>query len=135
MARAVVTLILCVAFDVTIGKYVFITQQKTWSEAQTYCRTSYTDLAYVKNEIDFGLLLTSSGQNSPKGWIGLYRDPYNPSIWRWSGAGLMTYSFWGSGQPNNYDGRQNRVCVQDDKTWNDQSEDLHFHSIASKILW
>ncbi|KAK7929915.1 hypothetical protein WMY93_006310 [Mugilogobius chulae] len=89
-----------VTTDIHKGKKLEI-----WREAQSHCRTYYTDLAFVNNDSDYELLL-AAGPTNPRGWIGLYRDPQNASLWRWSGAGEMTYHNWSHNQPNNFEGDQ-----------------------------
>ena len=53
-----------------------------WTEAQTYCRETYTDLVTIDNDEDMNQLIntvSSAGYNSHV-WIGLYRV----IDWKWS---------------------------------------------------
>lgn len=56
---------------------------KSWLEAQKYCREKYTDLATIDNSEDMDRLMyeTYVGYDG-MAWIGLYDDMF--SGWRWS---------------------------------------------------
>lgn len=65
----------------------------TWSQAQNYCRTHYTDLASVKSLEENSDVLAVK----PKGeayWLGLYRD-----TWKWSDGDENVISYWSANQP------------------------------------
>ncbi|KAL0994947.1 hypothetical protein UPYG_G00129750 [Umbra pygmaea] len=52
--------------------FVLVKENKTWYEAQSYCRDNYTDLAIVRNQTDYNAFRNLSlGLNV---WIGLYFD-------------------------------------------------------------
>uniref|UniRef100_A0A8C5E756 C-type lectin domain-containing protein n=1 Tax=Gouania willdenowi TaxID=441366 RepID=A0A8C5E756_GOUWI len=85
----------------TCLQYHYVADQKTWTEAQTYCRQTYADLATIGNKEQNDQLLdtiTSAGQSSEV-WMGLY----STIDWRWSdgfsGVGA-NYSNWRSDQPD-----------------------------------
>ncbi|KAL6472008.1 hypothetical protein MHYP_G00206580 [Metynnis hypsauchen] len=64
-------------------QYHFVNEAKSWAEAQSFCRRTYTDLATVDNWRDMSRLLGSvNGTYDGSAWIGLYDDPKNS--WRWS---------------------------------------------------
>nr|XP_055035541.1 macrophage mannose receptor 1-like [Misgurnus anguillicaudatus] len=64
-------------------QYVFVNENKTWTEAQSYCRDKYTDLATIENEQEtIQLLNTVNDFNSiDLAWIGLYDDL---NSWKWT---------------------------------------------------
>lgn len=63
-------------------RYHFIAENKTWSEAQSYCRVNYTDLATINNMKDMEKLLDMIHDTySGLAWIGLYDDL---ASWKWS---------------------------------------------------
>ena len=75
-------------------QYHYVANQKTWYEAQAYCRERYTDLATISDSEElnslygFGLTQNISGSV----WIGLYNDRHD---WKWS-AGSSDYRNWQS---------------------------------------
>ncbi|KAL0994909.1 hypothetical protein UPYG_G00129120 [Umbra pygmaea] len=80
-------------------EYYVVNQQMTWSEAQSYCRETYTDLATVSNSDDYislTCLINSTLGNSGQAWIGLTLN------WIWSqgdnGSELITNG-WPGGYP------------------------------------
>ncbi|XP_034024866.1 secretory phospholipase A2 receptor-like [Thalassophryne amazonica] len=82
-----------------LRQYHYIPQNMTWTEAQTYCRQNYTDLATIENTEEINQMNTnvsSAGSNSEV-WIGL-----NSFIsWQWSdgstGSGAE-YRSWDKSQ-------------------------------------
>uniref|UniRef100_A0A3P9L181 C-type lectin domain-containing protein n=1 Tax=Oryzias latipes TaxID=8090 RepID=A0A3P9L181_ORYLA len=78
-----------------IRQYHFVNQPLNWTEAQTYCRQKYTDLATIENSEEINELINtiSSFGYSNYFWIGLY----NEINYRWSDG------FTGSFTGNSYD--------------------------------
>uniref|UniRef100_A0A8C6TWX1 C-type lectin domain-containing protein n=1 Tax=Neogobius melanostomus TaxID=47308 RepID=A0A8C6TWX1_9GOBI len=56
MTPNLILLLLELVVTVTAGKYVYVRFQLNWFEAQTYCRTNYTDLAPIHSEYDTRLI-------------------------------------------------------------------------------
>ncbi|XP_047670002.1 putative C-type lectin domain family 20 member A isoform X2 [Tachysurus fulvidraco] len=82
-------------------QYYLIQQRKIWSDAQAYCRATYTDLAIIDSNDNIVRLQNEAQkqQFSSSAWIGLY-NPINS--WRWSmGNEPLGTTWWCSGQPNN----------------------------------
>ncbi|XP_042257510.1 secretory phospholipase A2 receptor-like isoform X2 [Thunnus maccoyii] len=92
-----------------LHQYHFVAQRMNWTEAQTYCRETYTDLVTIENTEDMNQLINtvSSAGNNSQVWIGLYRV----IDWKWSdgyrGSGAE-YRNWGSQDP---DFRVDALCV------------------------
>ncbi|KAG1936451.1 hypothetical protein F2P79_018505 [Pimephales promelas] len=61
------------------NRFVFVRDDKTWKEAQIYCRQYYTDLVIIRNQTENNQLTVMSPYTSA--WIGLFRD-----TWKWSDA-------------------------------------------------
>ncbi|XP_033981475.1 C-type mannose receptor 2-like [Trematomus bernacchii] len=86
-------------------QYHFVSEAKTMSEAQRYCREKHTDLATVDSMEVVELLNNMAGQYNQSAWIGLHDDR---DTWRWSmsdpsfyGPGETEFRPWGTGQPSN----------------------------------
>ncbi|XP_036971227.1 C-type mannose receptor 2-like [Acanthopagrus latus] len=86
-----------------LHQYHYVADPMNWTEAQTYCRETYTDLATIESTEEMNQLISKvspSGLNSEV-WIGLYKY----IDWRWSdnytGPGA-DYRNWRSGSPGNY---------------------------------
>lgn len=83
-------------------KYHLVQQGKNWSDAQTYCRDNYIDLATVEGNDDMIKFQNEAQkqQFSSSAWIGLYNEP---NSWRWSmdNQPLGSFTVWCPGEPNN----------------------------------
>ena len=75
-------------------RYIFIYEWKNMSDAQSYCREHYTDLASVRNQAESQLILNSASRvsNADRFWIGLVNDS-----WTWSDQSNSTFRNWKSG--------------------------------------
>ncbi|XP_067379073.1 macrophage mannose receptor 1-like [Channa argus] len=105
----------CLLFE-----YHYVPDFKTWNEAQTYCRQTYTDLATIENTQEMNQLIntvSSAGYNSEV-WIGLY----NQINWRWSdgytgnGAGYRNWKT-AANQPDFDSADQFFVSIGSDGQW------------------
>ncbi|CAB1435828.1 unnamed protein product [Pleuronectes platessa] len=72
----------CLTFSTCLlHQYHFVSDAKTWTEAQNYCREKYTDLATVENTEEMKKLnVLSAADHSSTVWIGLYSH----IDWKWS---------------------------------------------------
>uniref|UniRef100_A0A3P9A7L8 C-type lectin domain-containing protein n=1 Tax=Esox lucius TaxID=8010 RepID=A0A3P9A7L8_ESOLU len=105
------------------GHYHFVDIQKSWSEAQSYCRERYLDLVTIRNTEDMYWLNNSvkTGFNG-KAWIGLHDE----NSWRWNledpafyGQGETEYRNWNPVEPNNNGGNELCVEIRMPGNWND----------------
>ncbi|XP_038154392.1 lectin-like [Cyprinodon tularosa] len=65
-----------------------------WTDAQSYCRRHYTDLASVRHpQENEQIRLQKPAGVVP--WIGLYRD-----TWKWSNGGMYLFHHWASAEPD-----------------------------------
>ncbi|KAK3554979.1 hypothetical protein QTP86_002411 [Hemibagrus guttatus] len=114
-----------ICFDASASSrvYYFVNENKTWTEAQRYCRENYTDLATIDNMEEMKKLLNAANTSySGLAWIGLYDDP---DSWRWSldddslyNEGEKTFTGWYH-EPDNYDGKELCVFIRSDGKWSD----------------
>ena len=105
-----------------------------WQKASEYCINTYgASLATISNEIESvhaeGACLATN--YDPIGcWIGLY-DISQTGQWTWiSGAGV-TFTDWGSGEPNNVNGNEYCTHIYSNySTWNDIGCGVFLHFLC-----
>ncbi|XP_073726428.1 C-type mannose receptor 2-like [Misgurnus anguillicaudatus] len=96
---------------------ILIQQNKTWYEAQAYCRQNHIDLFIAQSTEDWTYI---EGAVQPsltsEAWIGLYNDIYS---WRWSYQNeSIIFQLWADGEPNNNYGNEPCALMEND-TWID----------------
>ncbi|KAL1280938.1 hypothetical protein QQF64_015538 [Cirrhinus molitorella] len=81
-------------------QYHYVNTVMSWSEAQSYCRERFTDLATVDSMDDVNRLVNLADAGySGSVWIGLKRG--TQKRWGWSAGESKTQYFnWASGQPD-----------------------------------
>ncbi|XP_055361836.1 C-type mannose receptor 2-like [Betta splendens] len=57
-------------------EYHFVNTNLTWSQALTYCRTTYTDLATIETITEMNQVINISSSSNSQVWIGLYYGYY-----------------------------------------------------------
>ena len=99
---------LCALTHCDTRQYHFISTNLAWSEAQTYCRERYTDLATVDGIEEQNRVMntaqSTSGGYTQKAWIGLYRN--GGGTFLWSDKSSTAYRNWREGQPDNSGGNE-----------------------------
>ncbi|XP_047662657.1 macrophage mannose receptor 1-like [Tachysurus fulvidraco] len=73
--------------------YHLILENKTWYEAQRYCRQRYTDLVSIRDQQHNEEVRIKGLNSSTPFWIGLLCDD-----WQWSDGGISAYRNWDSNQ-------------------------------------
>ncbi|XP_042258028.1 macrophage mannose receptor 1-like [Thunnus maccoyii] len=98
-----------------LHQYHFVAQRMKWTEAQTYCRETYTDLVTIENTEDMNQLINtvSSAGNNSQVWIGLYRV----IDWKWSDGSGAEYRNWASNQPSLGTDKLGVVIVNSRPSW------------------
>ncbi|XP_073724368.1 macrophage mannose receptor 1-like isoform X2 [Misgurnus anguillicaudatus] len=84
---------LCSLSECIHRRYHYINMTMNWTEAQSYCRENYTDLAKVDNMNDMKQLMSQVNNSGNIGvWIGLYKTGVYK--WRWSMGDPVNYTNW-----------------------------------------
>ncbi|XP_051280577.1 C-type mannose receptor 2-like isoform X1 [Dicentrarchus labrax] len=134
---------LCAVSSTAGRQYHFIYDLKNMTEAQSYCREHYTDLATTDNMDDVNTLNNMAdlsqmvySEYSHRAWIGLYNDV---DSWRWSlsdrsfyGLGETEFRKWYPGRPGNvYD----RPCtiINTDGLWYDYNCKKQYKSVCMDV--
>ncbi|KAM9408017.1 macrophage mannose receptor 1-like [Salvelinus alpinus] len=114
-----------------LRQYHFISTSMTWTDAQSYCREKYTDLATVDDMEDLNRLITSDSSYNYWYWIGLKKG--DSMKWHWSLAdrrfyreGETEFRNWDTGTPQN----GNCALMSTAGLWNNTSCDDQHHFIC-----
>ncbi|XP_042258056.1 C-type mannose receptor 2-like [Thunnus maccoyii] len=107
-------------------QYYFVNTSLNWTEAQSFCRQVYTDLATIENTADVSAVNSIASNDTGKAWIGLYDDLVNS--WRWSlsnssfyGEGETEFRNWNTNQPNGLNGKDHCVDIfESSGKWRDR---------------
>ncbi|XP_068612259.1 macrophage mannose receptor 1-like [Brachionichthys hirsutus] len=73
-------------------QYIFVNEARTWTEAQSFCRRRYNDLATIFNRDEFNAVARLTADQG-RLWIGLHLD--FTKGWTWS---LNDSTFYGPGE-------------------------------------
>ncbi|XP_029437043.1 macrophage mannose receptor 1-like [Rhinatrema bivittatum] len=80
-------------------EYNLVKLDRTWPQAQEYCRQHYRDLATVRHAEEEARVAAAA--QGCEAWIGYYRRAAGASpAWRWSDGSTASFSAWGNQQPN-----------------------------------
>uniref|UniRef100_A0A8C6M1L6 C-type lectin domain-containing protein n=1 Tax=Nothobranchius furzeri TaxID=105023 RepID=A0A8C6M1L6_NOTFU len=111
-----------------LHEYLYVGENKSWSEAQRYCRDRHTDLATVSNMADMKRLIRESSGNRNEAWIGLRDQTDANRTWHWSLHGVEfndSQTNWRSGAPTERQTGPVQSCgvIYKDLTWSDHTCD------------
>ncbi|XP_036411940.1 macrophage mannose receptor 1-like [Colossoma macropomum] len=91
--------------------YILVETPKNWYDAQSYCRTSYTDLASIRSPRE-QKQVTDLVNKGVSVWVGLFSD-----TWQWSDQWSLLFRNWASGQPSSGTGNCSAVVMGDSGKW------------------
>ncbi|XP_067449636.1 C-type mannose receptor 2-like isoform X1 [Thunnus thynnus] len=136
--------VLCAVSSYAQCQYHFVYEPKTMTEAQSYCRDNYTDLATIDNMEDVTILNNTADlskmvypEYSYGFWIGLYDDM---NSWRWSLSdrhfykpGEAEFRKWYPGEPNNKHSAEHCTQMYDGGQWNNEDCIASFRAVCSDV--
>ncbi|XP_071377900.1 macrophage mannose receptor 1-like [Centroberyx affinis] len=101
-------------------EYHYVNLKKNWTEAQSYCREKFDDLATIDNEddVDRAIHVTKSVNLQNRFWIGLH------DRWKWSssdhyGDEETSFRNWKTSEPSPGSG-QNCIIAYGNRQWADE---------------
>ncbi|KAI5094294.1 secretory phospholipase A2 receptor-like isoform X1, partial [Silurus meridionalis] len=97
-------------------RYIYISNEMAWHDAQAYCRKYYTDLASDRDEIENSIIL---GLQSYSTWIGLFRES-----WKWTDKKTFSTINWMSGEPYIYLKDENCGYINNNEAANGLCSDI-----------
>ncbi|KAG8004884.1 Ladderlectin [Nibea albiflora] len=114
--------------------FIFMSEQKTWTEAETHCLDINTNLASVHNlgEYDFiQEVVRSNTGRFTQAWLGGY-DAVKENTWLWSDGDSFFYNAWSSGQPDNH---YYEHCLAMNRPGDNKWDDVNFPLPACGALF
>ncbi|XP_062372106.1 macrophage mannose receptor 1-like [Sardina pilchardus] len=106
--------------------FIFVNMSKTWTEAQSYCREHYTDLATTENMEDMQMMVDTAKGYEGTAWIGLHQTAV--SSWKWSladddfyGPGEADFTKWNHDDEPNGGAREECVMQRPSGLWDDEN--------------
>ncbi|XP_038146540.1 hepatic lectin-like [Cyprinodon tularosa] len=116
------------------GSFYFIsTTKKNWISSRYDCKRNGADLVIINSREEE--LFTRNFKK--KAWIGLH-DRIREGNWQWVDGTALSESYWKSGAPNHYMGR-NEDCAEiqkfdSEESWNDAACENENYWICEKIF-
>ncbi|XP_042368623.1 C-type mannose receptor 2-like [Plectropomus leopardus] len=110
-------------------QYVLVTEKKSWTEAQSYCRLQHTDLVSVRSQTENQQVRSRLQEKATvqEAWIGLHRD-----AWKWSDGSPSPFRRWWDLQPDNENSSQACAAMQRGG-WSDWNCDAEFNFLCQNI--
>ncbi|XP_048012446.1 CD209 antigen-like protein C isoform X2 [Megalobrama amblycephala] len=109
--------------------YFISSEKRNWAESRRYCTERGADLIIINNREEQEFVKNSSDSF----WIGL-TDSDVEGRWKWVDGTNMTSGFWGSGEPNSYNGDEDCAMIYS-SGWADYPCNDAFRWICEKIIF
>ncbi|MDA1053159.1 MAG: lectin-like protein [Planctomycetota bacterium] len=97
--------------------YAVFETRKSWEQAREDCQARGGDLVCIDDEREQRLVQALAA--GAEVWLGGSREPTDKQ-WKWISGEAITYTNWGSGEPGNSGGGENRIEMWPNGQWNDQ---------------
>ncbi|KAK2864769.1 hypothetical protein Q7C36_003923 [Tachysurus vachellii] len=89
-------------YTIQQGQKYFTTKRTSWNNAREECRSKGADLVIINSREEQVYI---SKMFTGEAWIGLH-DTVQEGKWMWVDGTEVTTEFWWTGEPNNYDGKE-----------------------------
>jgi len=109
----------------TTIEYLVVTSRLTWDEHNSGAHSLGRNLVSIHSLSDNSFLknLVNTYFNSCVGfWLGGRRIGIS-NQWEWVDGTNFDYTNWGTGQPSNTGGNENRITMEDTGSWNDLNKE------------
>ncbi|XP_026100450.1 C-type lectin domain family 17, member A-like [Carassius auratus] len=110
--------------------YYFSSEMKNWDESRRYCTEREADLIIINNREEQDFVKNIFG--SDDFWIGL-TDIEVEGRWKWADGSTLTFKFWASGEPNDYQGNEDCAMTRS-SGWFDTQCDRSLKWICEKRI-
>ncbi|KAL3044310.1 hypothetical protein OYC64_004039 [Pagothenia borchgrevinki] len=113
-----------------IKEYHYVSDSKTWADAQSYCRENFDDLATINNEDENVKLMSVSPSTARKAWIGLY-DHFE--AWKWALGDTdfnNGFSNWETDNPNVKHAPESCTKMTESGRWDDIQCFYQHHAVC-----
>ncbi|XP_067419528.1 C-type lectin domain family 4 member G-like [Emydura macquarii macquarii] len=98
--------------------YYFSESTKTWADAEAFCLAYRGHLVIVNTKEEQAFLMVNRGPSRVY-WLGS-TDQKMEAQWHWVDGSSLTFSFWGTGEPNDSQG-EDCGSMHTDGRWNDRN--------------
>lgn len=95
--------------------FIMVNSNKTWQDAQSYCRSNYNDLATIRSQWEQKQLIKLVGTGVSV-WIGLFQD-----TWEWSDQWGLSFRNWALAQPSSTSDNCAALMKNDSGKWTVQN--------------
>ncbi|XP_078392737.1 hepatic lectin-like [Cetorhinus maximus] len=105
-------------------------ESKEWNSAKLQCESLNSHLIIINTEQEQNFMEKSIENNPGDYWIGL-TDRESEGNWKWVDGSPVSFTRWGQGEPNNWNGNENCAIIKT-RGWNDYSCSDQFRFICEK---
>ena len=111
--------------------YAYISDAKTWSEAQTVCKALGGYLAEIQSKAENDYIAKIMSEHGGSVWLGA-NDLITEGKWFWatSGKPVSDFTSWQPREPNNARGVEDCMDFTSNFQWNDKECDKHLRFIC-----
>uniref|UniRef100_A0A4W6DNQ5 C-type lectin domain-containing protein n=1 Tax=Lates calcarifer TaxID=8187 RepID=A0A4W6DNQ5_LATCA len=119
--------------------YKYVSTRLTWADAELQCQSERANLVSIHSlqEQNFVKDLIKNFDNAEgRTWIGL-SDIHKENRWMWSDGCVVKFTFWSSGEPNNYHGGEHcaHSNYEPDRKWNDVPCSQTYPSVCQQTVF